>query len=155
MISHSPRCAKQNTVGDLAGTEWGCLFHCNRYTNISTLFNIYLASDPQCHSIIADMKEEVVSFVVTHLTQGAWTTVCPRATSWVYLNSWRQWVNIGNRTTLFMIILQEIGPGFSQTLQGLVNANFLNIQSQTLEEGSVFAGASGQAVAWKIVKGAR
>lgn len=46
--------------------------------------------------------------------------------------------------TPLMMIPQETGPGFPQTLHSLVNANFLNMQSLTLEEGSVFAGASGQ-----------
>ena len=87
MVSSPPRCAKQNTVGDLASIERGCFFHCNRYTNISVHFNIYVASDPQCHSTVAKKKEEVVSFVVTHLMQVAWTSVCLRATSWIYLNS--------------------------------------------------------------------
>lgn len=49
-----------------------------------------------------------------------------------------------NGKTLFVMTPQEIGPGFSQTLQGLVNAIFLNMQSLTLEEGNIFAGASGQ-----------
>ena len=42
------------------------------------------------------------------------------------------------------MIPQEIGPGFSEALQGLVNANLFNMQSLTMEERSLFAGASGQ-----------